>query len=105
MLPPLGRFVEGGVLAGGQEVQPNYSPGLVCEEGFECPNEIQKHDLPRVAHEPRGGLHARIAFLLHLSAQGKFRGGSEGHDDCAFDVAGGLALKCRFAAVFVDDVA
>ena len=71
LLPPLRRPVERGVLARGDEVQPNHCIGLINKESFERPHEIQKLDLPRVAYEPRRGLNARITLLPQLSAQGQ----------------------------------
>ncbi len=49
-------------------------------------------------------MHARVALLPHVSAEGQLGGFSLRCDDDPFDVARGQALKCDLAAVGVDYV-
>jgi len=106
LLPPLGRLRERRVLAGGEQVQPDDDDAaFVREERFKRLHKVQKLHLPRVAHEPRRGLNARVAFLLHLSAQGQQGGLRFGHHDTALDLACGETFKGRLATVGIDELA
>jgi hypothetical protein len=106
LLPPLGRLGEGGVLAGGEQVQPDDDDAaFVREERFERLHKVQKLVPPCVADEPRRGLNASVACLLHLRAQGQLGSAGLRHDEAVLDVVGGQALESRLAAVGIDELA
>jgi hypothetical protein len=60
---------------------------------------------PRVADEPRRGLNALVACLLHLRAQGQLGSAGLRHDEAVLDVVGGEAFESCLAAVGVDELA
>jgi hypothetical protein len=106
LLPPLGRLGEGGVLAGGEQIEPDDDEAAFArEERFKRLHHVQKHVAPRVADEPRRGLHARVAGALHLGAQGQLGGARLRRDEAVLDVVGGKAFESSLAAVCVDEVA